>query len=94
VTISQVATKVSGWVSIHADSNGKPGKLLGHTTIKRGRRSKMQITITDLSRLTPTVWAVLRIDLGRIGTFEFPGPDAPVRDSQGNLMQVSFGVTR
>jgi hypothetical protein len=90
--VVKVSILVSGWVVIRADSGGKPGAVLGYTKISRGRFSTLVVKIKDPSQITPTLWASLHFDAGRIRTFEYPGPDYISKDRTGEPIQLSFKV--
>jgi hypothetical protein len=94
LVIDKVVASVDGWIVIHADANGKPGMVLGHAAVKKGENDKVKVVLDDTKDLGGAVWAMLHIDAGTIGTYEFSGPDAPVKDSGANIVMLSFKVTR
>ena len=77
VTVQSVLSDGPGWLVIHADNKGAPGAVLGWAPLSDGENSNVVVPI-DPAGLTPTVWAMLHIDAGVVGTYENPGPDAPV----------------
>ena len=91
VTIASVVSVGPGWIVIHADNNGAPGAILGYTPVIDGINSNVVVDI-DAAGATNTLWAMLHSDAGTVGTFEFPGPDAPVTLNDNIVMQ-SFAVT-
>jgi predicted lipoprotein with Yx(FWY)xxD motif len=78
VTIDSVTAAEQGWIVIHVDQNGGPGPIIGESAVKAGENSNVQVQI-DASQATPKLWAMLHVDQGVVGTYEFPGPDAPVK---------------
>jgi len=86
------AIEAPGWVAIHAEADGKPGPVIGYVQIPGGEWKDMKVTI-DESQATPKLFAMLHIDAGVAGTYEFPGEDVPVRDGDAIVM-VPFEITR
>ncbi len=76
VTIAKVVSDGPGWLVIHADSDGKPGEVIGHAPVNDGENTNVTIQI-DTSKATETLYAMLHVDAGTVGTYEFPGADAP-----------------
>jgi hypothetical protein len=88
VTIERVVAAEAGWIVIHADNNGTPGADIGHTAVRAGENQNVQVTI-DPARATPRLYAMLHVDRGTAGTYEFPGADVPVSP----LVNPSFNVS-
>jgi hypothetical protein len=80
ITVPQVLASADGWLVIHASSEGFPG--IGQAPVKAGMNKNVKVKV-DVAALTPEVLAMLHIDAGTIGTYEFPGPDAPVMGDDG-----------
>lgn len=78
VTVAQVTAAAQGWLVIHANVDGKPGPVLGQVSVPAGTTDNVVVTLdTPLSGTEP-VWAMLHVDGGVVGTYEFPGADSPV----------------
>ena len=92
VTIAQILSDGPGWIVIHADNKGQPGTVVGHAAVPDGLSTNVSVTI-DVAKATPTLYAMLHVDKGTVGTYEFPGADVP---AQGTINQVSppFKVTK
>jgi hypothetical protein len=94
VTLPYILAKQDGWLVIHSTAEGFPG--IGHVAIKKGLNEGVQVKIDDPKTVTPTVLAMMHIDAGKVGTYEFPGPDAPVMGADGKpvapMMLISEGV--
>ncbi len=71
---------------IHADNNGQPGTVIGHAAVQDGVNKDVQVQI-DTAQATPTLYAMLHTDAGAVGTYEFPGPDAPVQVNGQTVVQ-------
>ena len=72
-----------GWVAIFTDEKDQPGKLLGYTAVPAGTTSDVSVTI-NTSSATSKMIAMLLVDAGKIGTFEYPGPDVAVKNADVN----------
>ena len=87
ITIKAVnITGSSGFVAIHADLSGKPGPVVGHVAIPSGASSDVVVTL-DKASPTGAYWPMLHLDAGTIGTYEFPGPDVPVKTGADIVMK-------
>ena len=91
VTVPAATAAEDGWVVIHADADGAPGPVVGHTAIAAGENEAVTVTI-DPEAATETLYAMLHVDAGEPGTYEFPGDDGPVRDAEGNVVVRPFTV--
>lgn len=91
VTIARVVATEPGWIVIHADKDGKPGPILGKTQVQAGENLNVVVTI-DEAKATPRLHAMLHVDRGVAGTFEFPGgADVPVKVGD-KIVNVPFNV--
>lgn len=89
VLVSLVDSMKPGWVAIFTDENGQPGTVLGYTAVPAGTSSDIKVTI-DSKKATDKLIAMLLVDAGTIGTFEYPGPDEPVKNANisTNVMAI------
>ncbi len=78
VQIAQVTSNGPGWLVIHADQDGKPGPILGYSPVANGDNQDVTVTV-NAGAATPTLYAMLHVDAGQIGNYEFPGADAPAK---------------
>ncbi len=93
VTIGQVTADVPGWIVIHAQADGKPGPILGVAPVEAGENTAVIVEI-DPAAVTETVYAMLHVDAGVAGEFEFPGgEDGPATDATGNVVTPPFNIT-
>ncbi len=91
VTIAEVVSDGPGWLVVHAQKDGKPGPVLGHSAVSDGVNTNVVVEI-DVSGATETLYAMLHTDAGTVGTYEFPGPDGPV-SVDGKIVTPPFKVT-
>ena len=93
VVVPYILAKQDGWMVIHSSAKDNPA--IGFAPVKAGLNQDVKVRITG--QLTDTVIAMLHIDAGTKGKYEFPGADVPVKDSTGNLvapmMLAGNGVT-
>jgi hypothetical protein len=91
VTIQEVDAAQDGWLVVHNQMSGNPGADLGHTAVKAGKNTNVVVKI-DVSKTTPVLYAMLHVDLGQEGMYEFPGADVPVQGPQADV-NPTFHVT-
>jgi LPXTG-motif cell wall-anchored protein len=92
ITVASVNATVDGWIAVHLDEGGKPGKVIGFGPVKAGQNSNLAIKLSEAVPAGGKLWPMLHIDAGTIGTYEFPGPDAPVIVN-GNIIMKQIAVT-
>ncbi len=90
VTIASVTVPEAAWLVIHAQHDGQVGEVLGETAVPPGTSSDISVTIDPLQATSQLV-AMLHQDAAEIGTFEFPGPDAPWLED-GTAVAAGFAV--
>lgn len=91
VNISRVVSSGPGWIVIYTDNSGQPGDPIGETAVKDGESRDVKVKI-DASKATPTLYALLHVDQGTVGQFEFPGPDAPIMLGV-KMIQAAFSAS-
>jgi plastocyanin len=77
VTIEKVIADQPGWLVIHITRNGAPGPVIGQSPVAEGSNANVEVAI-DLDQATQQLFAMLHLDAGTVGVYEFPGDDAPV----------------
>jgi LPXTG-motif cell wall-anchored protein len=91
VTVDKVVAAQAGWMVIHAEADGKPGPVVGHSAVAAGENTNVVVEI-DTAKATAKLFAMLHVDAGEMGKYEFPGPDGPVK-VDGKVVVVPFAVT-
>src|ERR1043165_9310579 len=91
-TVEEIYASQDGWIVAHLDEGGKPGKVIGNTAVKKGESNNVVIKLSEDVPVGGKLWPMLHIDAGAIGTYEFPGPDAPVI-VDGNIVMKQIAVT-
>lgn len=87
VTVAKVNAAVAGWLVIHIEADGKPGPVIGYVQVPAGESTDVKVTV-DPAMATAKLFAMLHVDEGVKGTYEFPGADAPVKDGEMIVMQA------
>ncbi|MGH2542173.1 MAG: DUF7282 domain-containing protein [Ardenticatenaceae bacterium] len=96
VVVESVVSEGPGWIVIHADNNGSPGAVLGFAPVQDGENTDVEVTLDEEVADGTALWAMLHVDTGTVGTYEFgqvEGVDGPVTDSAGAVVMQSFTVT-
>jgi plastocyanin len=91
VTVDTVVSDGSGWMVIHAEAEGGgPGPVIGHSAVSDGTNQDVIVNIEVISA-TRTLYAMLHVDEGTVGEYEFPGPDVPAQVG-GEVVVEPFGL--
>ncbi len=78
IKIDEVVSVGPGWVVIYTiNTNGQPDEPVGYAPVKDGDNQNVMVQI-DAAKVGGQLYALLQVDRGVVGTFEFPGPDGPV----------------
>jgi plastocyanin len=91
VTVQKVTAANPGWIVIHTESDGAPGPIIGFAQVSAGENNAVDVEI-DLGGATEKLFAMLHIDAGTLGSYEFPGDDAPVKNGDAVVM-TPFMIT-
>lgn len=90
VYISSVQLAKPGWVVIHTDNKGKPGKVIGSAYFDTGINPG-KITLTQTVTEGGIYYAMLHTDDGDKKFDE--AKDAPLKDISGNIIMKLFRVS-
>lgn len=94
VTIAQVNSAAEGFIVIHTDNDGAPGPVAGFAPVYPGANYNVTVEL-DTAMATPTLYAMLHVDTGEVGTYEFgtvEGADGPARDAEDNVITPAFAA--
>jgi hypothetical protein len=101
VTVDETMTGQIGFVVLHRDTgNDSPvvPASIGHGEVYTGQNSELVIELNEGENLEAgdKVWAMLHIDNGTIGSYDFDGSegsdDPPVFDESNNIVMVQFTI--
>lgn len=93
ITVANVTAGQVGWIVAHLDEGGKPGKVLGQTAVQPGDNKNIKIMLSEAVPVGGKLWPMLHVDVGTVGTYEFPGADVPVKDAAGAVVMKQIAVT-
>ncbi len=92
VLIRAAALAQPGWIAVHEDNNGTPGKILGAARVDAGEYANGSV---DLLRPTESGKAYYAMVHGDDGDKQFDHTkDLPVTDQSGNPVTVRFSTTQ
>jgi plastocyanin len=91
VTIDEAVLADGGWMVVHQAVNGNPGPVVGFAPLEPGVNENVVVDI-DVSQATPSLIAMLHVDDGNLGEYEFPDADPPVL-VDGEMVIQSFAVS-
>jgi LPXTG-motif cell wall-anchored protein len=92
ITIDAVVAGEAGWLVIHQDADGRPGEVIGFVAVPEGRTTNVTVILDEPIEEDTLLWAMLHVDAGEVGVYEFPGPDRPVT-MEGMVVMSPFEVT-
>ncbi|MBI4440312.1 hypothetical protein HY638_05045 [Candidatus Woesearchaeota archaeon] len=90
ITIAKITAAEPGWIAIHSDDNGKPGAVAGYSHVGKGESTSVKVDLNPKT-ITPILYAMLHVDRGKAGVYEFPGDDVPAT-ADGKVVNVGFAV--
>ncbi len=91
VVIEDVHATEPGWIVIHLNQDGAPGPVIGFAPVEAGENHDVVVEI-DLDQADPKLCAMLHLDAGNHGEYEFPGDDVPIFLGE-DIVNVPFSVT-
>lgn len=81
-----------GYVVIHEDNEGKPGAIVGNSTMmSEGESRDFEILLSRESVDGEALYAMLHSD-NNDGVFN-PAEDSPIKDDQGNIILMKFQIS-
>ena len=86
VTVANVVAGSDSWLAIRADEAFAPGAVLGYAATPAGEYMDLVIELDEPLTEDAMVWAVLHVDDGEIGLFEFPDGDEPLHYNNAIVM--------
>ncbi len=75
--IPEVVSDRAAWIVIHEDQEGEPGDAIGRARVSEGTNTDVYVDL-DVRSATLNLYAMLHIDEGKPGIFEYPGADVPL----------------
>ena len=92
VAIASVTLPADGFVAVHADNNGSPGAVIGHSDLlPAGESTDVTVTLDEPITESTTLWPMAHIDIDRDGEYTFMPPDNAI-DVPGTTAEGSVAV--
>jgi hypothetical protein len=92
IVMKQVDGAGPAWVVIHLQNpDGSMGAVIGYAAVCDGQTMYLPVAI-DMSKVKEKLIAVLHMDKGIVGKFEYPGDDAPAKFG-GSVVETAFEVS-
>ncbi|MES2966502.1 MAG: hypothetical protein V4668_01790 [Patescibacteria group bacterium] len=92
VQVNKVDLKMPGYVVIHADANGKPGDILGTSSLlAAGENDDVFVTLSRDASDGEKLWAMLHSESNGDDTFD-PAVDTPIEGSNGEPIAGWFTI--
>lgn len=98
ITVSSVTLPTDGYVVVHADADGTPGAVIGHSELlPEGTSTDVTVTFDDPLTESQVVFPMAHIDANGNGEYEFFPPDdatdVPATSEDGSVAVVGGEVT-
>ena len=91
VVVADAVSPGPGWIAIHNQVNGNIGEAIGEAHLNSGDNKNVLVKI-DPTKATAVMYAMLHVDAGTVGKYEFPGPDVPEMFN-GQMLSPGFKAT-
>ena len=93
MVVASVTLPSPGFIAVHADADGGPGAVIGHSELLPvGVSQNVTVVFDEALTESATVWPMVHIDLDSNGEYEFEPPDNAV-DLPGLLENGDVAVT-
>lgn len=98
VVVTSVTLPANGFLVIHADAEGGPGPVIGHTALlEAGTSSDVEVPLDEALTTDATVWPMAHIDTNGNEQYDFNPPesteDGPATFENGDVAVVSISYT-
>ncbi|HVN53488.1 MAG TPA: hypothetical protein VMT46_04085 [Anaerolineaceae bacterium] len=78
VIVEDAVVSQPAWIVVYSTkANGQPDQPIGHAALVAGDNKNVMVEL-DAAKTTDVLYAQIHLDKGRIGVFEYPGPDEPM----------------
>lgn len=76
IVVASVTLPAPGFIAIHADADGSPGPVVGHSDLlPAGDSANVTVTLDEPLTESATLWPMVHIDINDNGVYEFFPPD-------------------
>jgi hypothetical protein len=97
IVVRTVTLPSNGFIAVHADANGSPGAVIGHSgLLGAGENTDVAITLDEALTASGVVWPMVHIDMDGDGEYTFAPPDdavdLPGTTEDGNVAVISVQI--
>lgn len=76
VVVASVTLPSDGFIAVHADADGSPGPVIGHSELlTAGTSTDVEVVLDEPLAEDAAVWPMAHIDTNGNGTYDFDPPD-------------------
>jgi plastocyanin len=76
VVVASVTLPADGFIAVHADADGSPGPVIGHSELlPSGESTEVTVVLDEPLGSSATVWPMAHIDTNQNGEYDFDPPD-------------------
>jgi len=98
ITVASVTLPSPGYIAVHANADGGPGPVIGHSELlPAGTSTDVMVTLDEPLAATDMLFPMAHIDVDEDGEYLFAPPDnavdLPAMDADGNVAVVGAEVT-
>lgn len=98
VVVASVTLPAEGFIAVHADANGAPGPVIGHSALlEAGTSTDVDVPLDEALSGDATVWPMAHLDTNENGEYDFDPPasteDGPATFANGDVAVVALAYT-
>ena len=98
IVVASVTLPSAGFIAVHADADGGPGAVIGHSDLlPAGTSTDVVVTLDAAMTASATVWPMVHIDLDGDGVYDFDPPalidDMPGLTAEGQVAVIPVDIT-
>jgi hypothetical protein len=97
VVVTAVNLPSAGFIAVHADAEGSPGPVIGHSDLlPAGENADVTVTLDEALTASGVVWPMVHIDMDGDGEYTFMPPanavDVPGITEDGNVAVIPVQI--
>lgn len=98
IVVASVTLPSQGFIAVHADMDGHPGPVIGHSDLlPAGTSTNVTVTLDEPLTASATLWPMVHIDMNSDGVYDFDPPvlveDSPGLFADNNIAVISVEIT-
>jgi predicted lipoprotein with Yx(FWY)xxD motif len=93
IVVASVELASPGFIGVHADADGSPGAIIGHSELLPEGASTDVVVVLDVAlEASTTVWPMVHIDMNGNGIYEFDPASGTTTDVPGTTADGAVAV--